>query len=845
MGINRREALRLTAAMGLGAAWPARLRAAPAVTRGLFVLVDRIGPGVAEPALRALLEPLGQAAIPVGLALAPGVDRAVARMVGLAAADRPDLFEVALRIEGLDGMRPYAQMRAAALAGAGTEAAMLAAGVPAAALPRMVTAVTDVPGPPGRFDALRALGLRNVLAVTPGASWATSVACDGGALCLQGGVRLPVGAAAQVLGDWLARFDRPEAYALAVLDAGDLATLAEGAIRTEAEALAARIVGPVQAGTVYAVPPREHLGWFDPSKGRWIGLRLVLPPTGDDAAALGFADLRAALDAAGLPYALGGATGDAPGGDAPFCPDTGDAGLPDWVAARLAPCAAGDPGATGAQALAQAGLGVLIGPRTPGTPAVDDDGLIRRTETWNPADLALAPRGADLLLALTPSAYRDADLRARTLAALRLAAADPMTRLRPVTALAADLIPDDPVLALLRETRATRQLARAEADAAGDRDRLMADAAQAWRYVETHAEPLTGLCPATVHVTADGSYAYRTLTMWDMGSLIHGTIAAQELGLIADADFVARAEALVRALPATRIGGAMLPNETIASDRIATLSDDFNICDTGRLLGALRVLDAHPLVQGIAAPVVAGWDLARMAPGGRPQSVREGQLRDSFGSHCTHYTALAFRAWGSGMASPYEVEETGSPTDRRMRLLYAAADIGALGAEPLLLEAVETGLSAPSAALAEVLHAAQLRATAATGLPVCVSESPLDRAPWFVYAGLRLNDAARRFEVRANSDDPAYQTEEFQRSTLLVSTKAAFLWAAVQPDAHARRCLALVRDHAPVATGGFSPGVHAATAQGMPGYADINTSGVVLEAVAYVLRGRRPRLPQG
>lgn len=838
MRIDRRSVLQGAGALGLGLALPGTLGAQGATPRGLVLIVDRIGPDVPEDALRALLEPLGQSMIPVALTLLPEAGAGLAALAGRAAAEMPDLFELVLRVDGLAGMTPYFQMRAAAQARAAVETALMAAGMDANDLPPMVTAVTDRDGPLVRMDAIRAAGLRNVLALAPGAGWARSVPCDGGALCLSGGIALRPGAAAGPLGDWLDRRDGTGDLLLAVLSAPDLAGQDITAIRTDADAMAARIVQAVQGDAAFVVAPREHLAWFSDTQARSVALRLVLPPAGDDSA--GLDALRAALETAGWPLSISGPPGAGTPADADLCPVVTDAAaLADWVAARVAPCAAGDPGPEGPAVLAQAGLGVLVGPQGPGLPAVDAHGLIHRPELTDPADLARAPRGGDVILALGPATYADAAARTRVLEALRPLAEDPATRRQSVTALAADLIPADPVFALLRLARAHRH--RAPPPLPLDPGALRADAAHAWAYVAAYTDPATGLCPATVHHTDGQAHAYRTLTMWDMGSLIRGTMAAHELGLVPDGEFADRAAALVAALPASRIGGAVLPNELIASDRIATLSDDFNICDTGRLLAALRDLDRHPLTPGIAAPLVARWDLARVVPDGWPRSIAKGRAVDSFGSHCTHYTAQALRGWGVPMRSPYDALGAGTDTDWQMRVLETASGIGAYGAEPLLLEAIETGLSAPSAVLADVLHAAQAEARAATGALVCVSESPLDRAPWFAYAGLRLNDGADRWDVRANTNDPAHQTEAFRRANLVVNTKAAFLWAALRPDALAQDLLDHVRSRARVDEGGFSPGVYAETGLGMPGYADLNTNGVILDAVAFALRGGRPR----
>nr|WP_304504848.1 DUF3131 domain-containing protein [Defluviimonas sediminis] len=369
----------------------------------------------------------------------------------------------------------------------------------------------------------------------------------------------------------------------------------------------------------------------------------------------------------------------------------------------------------------------------------------------------------------------------------------------------------------------------------------MSDARQAWAFFERFTVARTGLTIDTVDVQENETWLHREMTMWDIGSVLAGVMAAHELGLIGDADFTARAALVVDALPVTRIGGMMLPGAVISSDTGAVLSRDFNACDTGRLLSVLRMLDAHPLTAGIAAEKVAAWDLAGVVVAGHVHSVSGGRLVDRFGSHCAHYTARAFRDRGVQALSPYEGTGEGPWTDRAMRLLESLSGLDPLGAEPLLLEALEMGPTDATDLLADVLDGAQRREYDGTGTLYCLSEAPLNRAPWFTYQGLGFAPDGERWLINATSDDPRFATPEFRRETLLVNTKAAYLWSAARPGAYATRLVRHVRDRARLEGLGFAPGVFAASGLGMPGYADVNTNGIVLEAIAYILRGRKPR----
>jgi hypothetical protein len=178
-----------------------------------------------------------------------------------------------------------------------------------------------------------------------------------------------------------------------------------------------------------------------------------------------------------------------------------------------------------------------------------------------------------------------------------------------------------------------------------------------------------------------------------------------------------------------------------------------------------------------------------------------------------------------------------------MRLLHQVGRIGPYGAEPLLLEAVEMGLSDPSAFLADVLFGAQHRAHRETGVLYCVSEAPLDRPPWFTYQGLDVTSTEARWAVSGPTTDPRNRTEAFARGMLLINSKAAYLWAAARPSAFSALLVDAVQECRNPGLPGFSPGIFAATGQPMGGYTDVNTNGVILQAIAFILRGHRPRVP--
>lgn len=844
--MDRRTLLKLLSALGVAPLVRAPALAAETAAKGVFVLIDGAGSGVSAEQLAAFCEPLAEEVIPMGLGLRGDdtPDAALARFIADLVLLRADLFEIVLRTEGLFDRKPYFQMRLAAQGMANIDRIYFGAD---RAVPRIVSLADRSPGVVRSLDALRAIGLRNVLNLTRRASPAASGPCDGDVVCLDGSMQISLPDGAAELRDWLGKTVAGKGdNVVVVISAADLGLHDPADIVVASRAIADEIVAAVQGDRAFVVPPQEHLNWYAGFYKPVLSVLLDHPPEDDVLASAAFSRLRNAFEASGLPYTqvLPGSLLGADSGEACLALAAGASSL-EWKnalwAAGLPTCAVGTDEPDAAGEISDSGLEFMAETMRRGYPMLDDGGVLR----WpviNAEDIATQDRAADLLVRLTADDYRDQVKMDAVLAALSDLATAGQTDLRPVSGFLSEIMPADPVFEKLRKARqAPRETAIATEMDETEKSLLLEDARSAWRYVIDNTDPGTLLCPGTVHHTGDGDYRYQALTMWDLGSLIRANLAAHELGFVSNTEFAVRIEALLDALPANRIGGAILPSALISTTRRGVLSNNFNVCDTGRLLSALADLDRYSLTKGAAAPIVQKWDLESVITDGHPYSITAGRRGDDYKSHCTHYISRAFGLWGVEMDSPYVVDTSGSRTDWQMRVLYSAAWIGAYGAEPLLLEATELGMSAPSELLADVLWSEQRRAWTADGQLYCVSEAPIDRPPWFVYSGLRLNDASDLWATKANNPDPAFATESFRKQTLLVNTKGAFLWAATRPGEHASRLLAFVRERARSDDGTLSPGVFVSTGKGMPGYADLNTQGVILNSAAYILRGRRPR----
>ncbi|MDZ4093671.1 MAG: DUF3131 domain-containing protein [Paracoccaceae bacterium] len=849
MKLARRAMLRLLGAGGLTVAWPfervffAGEPVAPDA-QAFFLIFDDVTIDTPVEALESLLAPFSALGIPVGFIVKPGdpADTPAEKAAPLATFlhgflyQSPDLGEIIAWQPDLAQGQPYVQIRNATDTRAHLAAFLdPSAGGTFAPYAPLTIAGEDRAGNLA-VDAVRAAGFRNVMLLSQKADVSVSGRCVQTTACMRGSLRHSISEGGyDIMTAVRAAMGTGDMIVLAL----SLATIADihpETLRTRAATLADAIGADLQTGRIFAALPKEHAFWFSTGSARLIGLVIDTPPQNDPVAQAGFDALKATLTDAGMPFSLMTRAPD---------PITADRSLCQIVALplRFAPgadaCAIADRlPALVLRQLADAGVAAIVEPAVSGTTGLDENGLLHLPGIPISGFGQRNPDPArDIVLTIPATAYATGAQRLAILGTLRDATKGSASVILNIPDVTKAVLPDDPVYRLMLATRRDMAVAPAPLPPPDPRAILIEDAEIAWSYFDRMTDATTGLCASTVFFDGAWSSINRALTMWDYGSLIQATMASHELGLIDDGQYLQRATAILHGLPSEKIGGLMLPSSEIASDSGKSLSRDYNACDTGRLLIALDQMNRHPLSKGLFTQKVAAWNLGDTLRDGQLNSITQGRLRPLFQSHCTHYAARAFGQWGIAARSPYEAGPKDSKTDARMRLLYEVAQIGAIGAEPLLLEAVELGFSAPSAYLADVLFAAQARSFAATGNLVCVSEGPMDRAPWFSYQGLRVDADRDIWDVQPIDPAATYQTSDFRAAAQVISTKAAFLWAALRPATYSFLLLDHVRRHARASTVGYSSGTYVATGTAMTNYTDINTNAVILQAIAHSLRG--------
>ncbi|WP_282182640.1 DUF3131 domain-containing protein [Aliiroseovarius marinus] len=474
-------------------------------------------------------------------------------------------------------------------------------------------------------------------------------------------------------------------------------------------------------------------------------------------------------------------------------------------------------------------LGVSLVLDTPLAPANFQDALRQS-----------APNGEDVTILIKEGAFaRPEDAQALVNTLVTLGSSDQFRLLDLAGQFKAVSIQSEPARLLRAASRWPARATSSDVDTQA-RDQLLKDAQTAWSYFDSFTDPDTGLVPATAWIENDQVQTYRFSTMWDTGTLLLAIVSAHSIGILDDGAFEARLAKALAGLSTGTFDGLSLPKGLTSTDGKAKGDDDYNASDTSRLLTALHLVQSYAKQDLGIAQIVRGWDLDKTIKDGTPLTVRGSRLVSAYRSNYAGYIARGFGLWDFPVKSPYADPKPGSSFDQGVQILHDVARFGPIGTEPHLLEAVELGASPLARTAADALFAAQIKEYRATGKLTCVSEGPVNREPWFVYQGYQITEDGGSWTAETLDPSPRFKTKGFVRAVDMLNSKGAFLWNAHRPNDYTDRLVDEVREKAKTEKLGFSPGVFAITGTSDQAYSDINTNGVILQAIAYRLNGGTP-----
>ncbi len=801
-------------------------------------------------ALLALLEPFVKAGVPISCIVTPESgtetfrpDSVLADYLRRFIADYPARIEVILETPALTGRPYYFQSRLATQARQAMKDGLLAPqsgdqlALSLLTLANFGTTMTYEPG------GVRAAGFRSVLTLPRSGIVPVESRWDHGVLHIFGGMHFGLTEPVESIQTALTASVRDDPRSLLILSTSGLTSENTAPAVARMTEIASLISEHARAGRIVPTTPTDYHVRASPYPDTVIGLRVDVQGTPDEPINASALELIHWLQAHDIAFTV--ARDEPPtkkenGTD--ICPQEGQG-----EAGRQDHCSIAKDADSGQQGepLLQPKVAIVK------FPEIDPINGVDHQATLHPPRIAFVGEEnssiqvvsdiktlEDTVLILDQRSYSSVAQRLKTTAIIRMLDRRSSFRITDVNSFVDQVQPRDSIRLVYQQTEDVmyREHSALAAKEPLDRDLLLRDAKLAWRFFKKFTNPETGLIPSTVFLSEGSVTFYNYATMWDIGSQIFGMIAAVELDLMTVSELNNWAKPLIENLSTVTIQGLQLPSSIVHVGNKEKPDQAFNSCDVGRLLNAFhRLRTFSPALKDTIERKVAGWDIQETVHKGRMHDLTPRLSYDRFISHCTDYAAKGYAAFGIVADSPYAPLDGQADADSLIELLFSAAKIGSLGAEPLLLEGVELGFTPTSKYLADMLFSAQLEDNRKTGTMRCVSESPLDRAPWFVYQGYNINNFAKPWNIEVNSNEARYKRPDFMRSIEVISVKAAYLWVATHPHAYHHTLVDYVRARARIENFGFSAGVYLETGLPMANYTDLNTNGIILEAATYML----------
>jgi hypothetical protein len=365
------------------------------------------------------------------------------------------------------------------------------------------------------------------------------------------------------------------------------------------------------------------------------------------------------------------------------------------------------------------------------------------------------------------------------------------------------------------------------------------DAARtSWNFVNRVTEPSTGLA------RAHARYSY--VTLWDIAGVIAANYTAHELAFIDDATYDAHIQRILATLSTVDLYDKKAFNRTYDAktgrmvdnaNKISNVGAGWSSVDIGRLLIWLRIISVkQPRYSALATQVVRRLNMSEVLDDG---FLRGLQVDPKTGKSKTftedeigyqQYALSGFAMWGARV-NPDGLDmrkNVAAINVFGVRLLISSPGNDRVMSEPFIMLGMETGFrTADIARQAAQVLAAQTARYQQTRIVTAVTEDALPDPPYYFYY-YSVYHRGKSFVVESLDD----KTVESPR---WVSSKAAFGWNAVLPNAYTQLVLRTVR---PAGTpDGWGSGVYEDTLQ-PTGVPSLNTAALIMESALYKTRGR-------
>ena len=271
----------------------------------------------------------------------------------------------------------------------------------------------------------------------------------------------------------------------------------------------------------------------------------------------------------------------------------------------------------------------------------------------------------------------------------------------------------------------------------------------AWKFFENNYHPETGLVNA-----AD---KFPSASMWDIGSALAATIAAEDIGLITEKEFDDRIIAMLKTLSTMELFNGEAPNKAYST--VTGMMVDYNnnptpkgigvsTLDLARLGSWLNILSCvHPKYKKMSEAVMLRWKYCRLIKNGQMYGLTLDRVGDQINPvqegrlGYEQYSGKIYKMLGfdQHVSATYNNEFATKTQIYDLPIAYDTRDPRQLGAynyvvtESYVLDALENGLDAENTPLFDNIYEVQKRRWQDTGIVTAVSEDNIDRPPHFIY----------------------------------------------------------------------------------------------------------------
>nr|WP_325248547.1 DUF3131 domain-containing protein [Amylibacter sp.] len=315
----------------------------------------------------------------------------------------------------------------------------------------------------------------------------------------------------------------------------------------------------------------------------------------------------------------------------------------------------------------------------------------------------------------------------------------------------------------------------------------LAWARTAWSYFEANEDPDTGLVAAVNN--------FSSTTLWDEGAYLLALTAAFRLGILSEADALARLRRVFASLQRIALYKGKLPNK-VYNTRTLQMTDYTNkpvpngvgwsALDIMRLVsGMLVVTQQFPEMLPHAQAVINRWDMSLLTADGRFQSIAvDGEAKGSFVQEgrigYEQYAGVVGLQLGLpvALAAQYQpilryqkFHSIHLPADIRTQATHGVSSVTT--SEPFLLEALEFGWRPESIPVARAVYLAQVFRFQHSGQLTALSEDHIKGKPYFAYNAI-LVDHTPFVSVTSRRKNVSDKRG--------ISTKASFGWWALMQD---------------------------------------------------------------